>query len=104
MTAKLRTGVHGGMKAHGSDEGSKHERLMRDHRRPGRREGESLHSKNEMAGIHGEPDPVHSGGIASMGASAAPMPMTGAEGPPGATPLNNMGSMGGSDTEEGDQS
>lgn len=45
MTAKLKTGLHIA-DASGADEGSSHSQLMKDHRRPGRAEGASIHSMN----------------------------------------------------------
>lgn len=43
MTAKLRTGLNIA-DASGADDGSTHSQLMKDHRRPGRPEGASIHS------------------------------------------------------------
>lgn len=45
MTAKLKTGLHIA-DARGADEDSTHSQLMKDHRRPGRSEGASIHSLN----------------------------------------------------------
>lgn len=44
MTAKTRTGFRGDDSARGADPGTAHEQLIRDHRRPGRAEGASIHS------------------------------------------------------------
>lgn len=46
MTAKLRTGLHI-PDATGADEDSTHSQLMKDHRRPGRPEGASIHSMGD---------------------------------------------------------
>lgn len=45
MTAKTKTGLHIA-DASGADDGSPHSQLMKDHRRPGRAEGASIHSMN----------------------------------------------------------
>lgn len=45
MTAKTKTGLHIA-DASGADEGSTHSQLMKNHRRPGRPEGASIHSMN----------------------------------------------------------
>jgi len=43
MTAKLKTGLHIA-DASGADPDATHSQLMKDHRRPGRAEGASIHS------------------------------------------------------------
>ncbi len=43
MTAKLKHGYYGGEPTRGADEGSTQEQLLKDHRRPGRAEGASIH-------------------------------------------------------------
>ena len=83
MSAKLRHGHRGGERAHGSDDNTPHERLMKQHRMPGRREGASVNHHNEVAGIHGSPPPSPVDSAPPMGSPSMSMPMTGAEGPPG---------------------
>jgi hypothetical protein len=46
VTAKLKTGLNIA-DASGADPDSTHSQLMKDHRRPGRPEGASIHSMNE---------------------------------------------------------
>lgn len=68
MTAKTKHGHGAHARAHGSDEGSTHERLNRRHAMPGRPEG-AMHNEGG-----GEPaaSPVPMAPPMGMGASAAP--------------------------------
>ncbi len=72
MTAKTRTGLNIA-DARGADAGSRHSQLMKDHRRPGRREGASVHSFDAQ-----DPDSRTSddAGIADIHQGYAPGPET----------------------------
>jgi hypothetical protein len=61
MTAKTRTGLNIA-DATGADEDSTHSQLMKDHRRPGRAEGASIHSMGDTRDDAGNADadmPIH---------------------------------------------
>lgn len=59
MTAKTRTGLNIA-DATGADDDAAHSQLMRDHRRPGRAEGASIHSMNPPSDDE-DPEPADAG-------------------------------------------
>lgn len=84
MTAKTKHGHKAHHRAHGSDEGSTHERLNRQHAMPNRAEGA----------------PMSSAGPASSGVAPPPQPQdNNSMAPPGAGPS----AAGSSDSEAGEQ-
>jgi hypothetical protein len=85
MTARTKHGHAAHPRAHGSDEGSAHERLNRAHAVPNRAEGQPMSAAVQPQA----PPPQMGGGMPQMGAQPAMAP-------PGAGPET--------DTEEGDQS
>ena len=83
MTAKTRHGHAAHHRAHGSDEGTAHERLNKRHAQPGRPEG-AMHTGGEMAAP-----------------AAAPMPPP-ATPPMGGAPMGGDPSMGAGPSTGGD--
>lgn len=85
MVAKTKHGHGAHKRAHGSDEGTAHERLNRMHAQPGRAEGA-----------------MHAGG--SSGAAAPPSPMAAPLAPNSGMAAPDMGAPGPSiDSDEGEQ-
>ncbi len=89
MTAKTKHGFHGGHHTRGADHGTPHERLMRDHRRPGRSEGAPLFGRTPLESPANPPmDSMNQ--MPMMGpqtdGETAGMPGSDEEGPPGEEP------------------
>ena len=76
MTAKTRHGKAAHHRAHGSDPGSKHERLNRMHAMPGRPEGAPMGGQGPMAAPPPAPPPAM--GEPPMGAAPMESPAMGA--------------------------
>lgn len=88
MTAKTKHGYKG-HETHGADHGTAHERLMRQHRRPGRAEGAALDLNDRGPGAVHEGEPANPFTMPGPETDGELPGMPGAAGmaPPGAEPM-----------------